>query len=114
MKSVRDRLQDILDAVTQIEKYSVKGRAAFEEDELVQIWMVHHLQIIGEAVRGIDPAFRNGHPSVPWRLIAGMRNILVHDYGSINLNVVWSAVENDLPPLKIEILRLLAEMPENS
>jgi Uncharacterized conserved protein len=112
MKRTRDRLQDILDAITQIEKHSKEGRAAFDASELIQIWMVHHLQIIGEAVRSIDPDYRNKHPSVPWRLIAGMRNILIHDYGSINFEIVWSAVENNVPSLKIEIEKLLLELPE--
>lgn len=79
MNLPREKLQDILDAIAQIEKHSGVERAAFDESELIQVWMVHHLQIIGEAVRAIDPAFRNKHPQVPWRDIAGMRNILVHD-----------------------------------
>jgi len=113
MKRTRDRLQDILDAITQIEKHGKEGRAAFDANELIQIWMVHHLQIIGEAVRSIDPDFRNKHPSVPWRLIAGMRNILIHDYGSINFEIVWSAVENNVPNLKVEIEKILLELPES-
>jgi uncharacterized protein with HEPN domain len=74
--------------------------------------MVHHLQVIGEAVRSIDPDFRNKHPSIPWHLIAGMRNILIHDYGNVNLEIVWSAVENNLPSLKTEIQALLLQLPE--
>jgi|ERR1051325_6460565 uncharacterized protein with HEPN domain len=112
MKRTRERLQDILDAITQIEKHRKEGRAAFDANELIQIWMVHHLQIIGEAVRSIDPAFRNQHQAVPWRQIAGMRNILIHDYGNINLEIVWSAVENDLPGLKAQIQKIVLGLPE--
>jgi uncharacterized protein with HEPN domain len=111
MKSTRDRLQDIADAICEIEKYSAAGRARFDADELVQTWMVHHLQIIGEAVRSIDPAFRTRYPQVPWREIAGMRNILVHDYGRVNLNVVWEAVEQHVPRLKVEIEAILTALP---
>ena len=113
MKVVRGRLQDIMDAITQIEKHSARGRAAFDESEMIQVWMVHHLRIIGEAVRAIEPAFRDRHPSVPWRDVAGMRSVLVHDYGNINLNIVWSPVEKDVPLLKEQIRKLLAEMPED-
>lgn len=80
MRQLRERLEDILEAVAQIETEQAKGKAAFDENPLVQVWMVHHLMIIGEAVRAIDPAERSKYPSVPWRQIAGMRNILVHDY----------------------------------
>jgi uncharacterized protein with HEPN domain len=64
-------------------------------------------------VRSIDPDFRNKRPSIPWRLIAGMRNILIHDYGNINLEIIWSAVENNVPSLKTEIQKLLSELPED-
>ena len=113
MRDFRDRLQDILDAIGQIESEQVKGRTAFDSSPLIQVWMVHHLMIIGEAVRAIDPAIRQRYPSIPWRQIAGMRNILVHDYFRINQEVVWETVEKHVPPLKAEIKRILEALPEN-
>ncbi len=107
MRNFRDRLQDIHDAIAQIEVEQVKGRAAFDESSLIQVWKVHHLMIIGEAVRSIDPAVRQRYPSIPWRQIAGMRNILVHDYFRINQEIVWETVEKHLPPLKAEIQVIL-------
>jgi uncharacterized protein with HEPN domain len=109
----RDRLQDILDAIGQIEVEQVKGRAAFDGSSLMQVWMVHHLMIIGEAVRTIDPAVRQRYPSIPWRQIAGMRNILVHDYFRINQEIVWETVEKHVPPLKAEIARILESLPKS-
>ena len=111
MRVVRERLQDILDAIAQIEIEQGKGREVFLQERLIQVWMVHHLMIIGEAVRSIDPAFRQRYPSVPWRQIAGMRNILVHDYFRINECVVWETVEQHLPPLKAEIRHILDRLP---
>lgn len=73
--------------------------------------MVHHLMIIGEAVRAIDPATKQKYPAIPWRQIAGMRNILVHDYFRINKTIVWQTVEMHLPPLKVQIKNILAELP---
>jgi uncharacterized protein with HEPN domain len=73
--------------------------------------MVHHLTIIGEAVRGLDPALKQKYPATPWREIAGMRNILVHDYFRINQNIVWETVEKHVPQLKTEVQTMLAELP---
>ena len=99
------------DAIAQIEFEQVKGKAAFTTSPLIQVWMVHHLMIIGEAVRAIDPAIRQRHPSIPWRQIAGMRNILVHDYFRINEEIVWETVENHVPELKEEVGRILSQIP---
>ena len=114
MRQLRDRLQDILDAIEQIETERAKGKAAFDQSPLIQVWMLHHLLIIGEAVRTIDPAVRGRYPSVPWRQIAGMRNILVHDYFRINQAIVWETVAGDLPALRTEIQRILAVIPPTS
>ena len=111
MRDLRNRLQDILDAIAQIEIEQRKGKAAFEGSPLIQVWMVHHLMIIGEAVRSIDPALRQRYPSIPWRQVAGMRNILVHDYFRINEALVWETVDKDVPALKTEIERILSELP---
>ena len=64
MRDDRERLKDILDAIEQIEKYAAKGRAVFEQDELVQIWFLQHLQIIGEASRALSAHIRETHPEV--------------------------------------------------
>jgi uncharacterized protein with HEPN domain len=111
MRQLRERLEDILEAVAQIETEQAKGKSAFDENPLVQVWMVHHLMIIGEAVRAIDPAERSKYPSVPWRQIAGMRNILVHDYFRINQEIVWETVEKHLPALKTEVEQILGQLP---
>jgi uncharacterized protein with HEPN domain len=103
----RQRLEDILEAIERIEKYASGGRATFDRDELVQTWVLHHLQIIGEAVRGLSDEIRSAHPDIPWAQIAAMRNILVHDYFGIDLEEVWTAVVRDLPQLKTKIAAAL-------
>lgn len=107
MRRDRQRLEDILEAIERIEKYASDGRASFDRDELVQTWIVHHLQIIGEAVRGLSDEVRGAHPDVPWAQIAAMRNILVHDYFGIDLDEVWAAVVRDLPTLKTKVATVL-------
>lgn len=65
MRDDRGRLLDILDAIDRIDAYSLRGRNAFDRDELVQTWMIHHLQIIGEAAGRLSDAFREKHPENP-------------------------------------------------
>ena len=107
MRDDDERFRDILEAIERIEKYSARGREDFEADELIQTWILHHLQIVGEAVRAISPATKETSDEVPWSKIIGMRNILVHNYFGIDKNLVWSVVENDLPALKNQISVLL-------
>ena len=73
-----------------------RGRAVFDADPLVQVWMVHHLEILGEACRSMSAEVRAAHVEVRWAAILGMRNVLVHDYFGIDLGEVWSTVERDL------------------
>jgi uncharacterized protein with HEPN domain len=110
MRNDRERLLDIQEAIEDIRKYSVRGKDAFRNDELVQTWILHHLQIIGEAAARVSDEFQEQHPDVPWYKIIGMRNILVHDYFRIDINAVWSVVENDIPVLYNQIRRLLQEL----
>lgn len=100
MRTDAELIADILEAIGNIERYSGQGKARFVEDELVQVWTLHHLQILGEAVRKISDAYKAAHPGVPWGAIIGMRNILVHSYFGIDLEAVWGTVERDLPELK--------------
>ena len=106
-------MQDILEAIENIERYAAKGRTAFESDELIQVWMLHHLRIIGEAVRVIKPETQATHPDIPWSSIIGMRNILVHHYFDIDPDLVWGVIAHDLEPLKRATLALILEVREN-
>jgi uncharacterized protein with HEPN domain len=93
-------LGDLLETIQRIEKYASAGRERFESDELVQTWIIHHLQILGEAAKGLSADLRARAPDIPWPQIIAMRNILVHAYFGVDLETVWSTVENDLPHLK--------------
>jgi uncharacterized protein with HEPN domain len=107
MRSDRERLLDILEAVERIEKYAEEGKGAFEMDELIQTWVVHHIMIIGEACRSLSAEFQARYANVPWADIIGMRNLLVHHYFGIDTDAVWSVVEHDLPELKMNIQAIL-------
>ncbi|MDW8214089.1 MAG: DUF86 domain-containing protein [Roseiflexaceae bacterium] len=113
MRDARIRLQDILFAIEQIEKYRAHGRTAFDQDELIQVWMVHHLQIIGEATAQLGRNFHETYPYAPWAQIVAMRNILVHQYSGVDLNEIWNAVERDVPALRQTVERLLQMLESN-
>jgi uncharacterized protein with HEPN domain len=100
MNKDAERLEDILEAIAKIEEQTRDGRERFFSQELVQVWVVYHLQVIGEACRKFSEEFRNRNSQIPWAQIIAMRNIMIHDYLHIDLKEVWAAVEKDLPALK--------------
>lgn len=100
MRNDRERLLDMQEAIERIEKYTTRGRDAFESNELIQTWILHHLQVIGEAVRTISAETVQQHNEINWSNIIGMRNILVHNYFSIDKDIVWAVVESDLQFLR--------------
>ncbi len=103
---------DIAEAIERIEKYASKGREAFEDDELIQNWILHHLQVIGEAARAISEELKDEHDEMPWQQIVGMRHILVHRYFEVDIDLIWSVVEDDVPVLKQQIDLILKEPEE--
>jgi uncharacterized protein with HEPN domain len=108
MRDGNERLLDILEAIDEIERYAVRGRDAFLQDELVQVWMLHHLQVIGEAAARLPPDLRSASPGVPWKQVIGLRNVLVHAYFRVDPDEIWAVVDRDIPALKGEIMALLS------
>jgi uncharacterized protein with HEPN domain len=112
MRDHKERLNDVLEAIEHIEKYAVKGRTVFEAEELIQVWFLRHLQIIGEASRALSSDLKDNHPEIPWAKIIGMRHILMHDYFGIDLPLVWNVVERELPDLKKHLTAIILDLGE--
>lgn len=110
MRRLQDRLADILDACDRIAEAERKGRTVFLHDPYVQVWVIHHIQLIGEAVRAAADELQELRPDGPWREIIAMRHFLVHQYFGVELETVWAVVEHDLPPLRRIIQDLLSEI----
>lgn len=107
MRDDHARLLDMLEAIEKIERYSGIDKSDYEHDELIQVWMVYNVQIIGEAVSQLSEGFRTQHPEVPWRAIAAMRHAIVHGYFRVDHDEVWNVVQKDVPKLKEAIQMIL-------
>jgi len=112
MRDPGERLRDMLEAIDAIERYLHRGKAAFEQDELLQGWFVRNLQIIGEAARALPEDVRALAQDIEWPRIVGMRNVLVHGYFAIDTDIVWDAASRDAPALKPRIKGLLQRLEE--
>ncbi len=102
------RLRHMLDAALEIKQYVQSStREDLDEDRKLVHSLVRLFEIIGEAAGQISEELRDSIPEIPWSVIIGMRNRLVHAYFSINLDVVWLTSTEDIPSLITELKRLL-------
>lgn len=106
-RSYREFLQDILDAITEIESF-IDGISFddFQSDRTKVLAVVKLLEIVGEAVKKIPDEQRRLYPEIPWRSISGMRNILIHEYWQIDIEVLWATIP-DFPLLKVAVIDML-------
>ncbi len=104
-------LGEILDAIARIRDYTDGlDFDAFAANVEKQDAVVRRLEIIGEAVKGIPDHVRAKHTAVPWRDIAGARDILIHEYFRVDLEMAWDMVRKDLPLLETEVRSILQDM----
>jgi len=113
MRSDKDRILDILEAVKKIEKYAAAGRDRFYSDELVQVWMTQQIQIIGEAASRLSDELKENHPEISWEKIIAMRNILVHSYFKVDPDEIWAVIIKDIPEIKPKINALPDVLPDS-
>ena len=109
MRENQERLLDMLEAIGKIEQH-VNRESKYEDfaqDELIEVWVIHHLQIIGEAASKLSSEFRDLYPEVAWGKMIGMRHVLVHGYFETDSEIVWEVVERDLPILKEQLVKIL-------
>ncbi len=104
------RIRDILDCIDKIERFT-RGYtfADFQEDEKTIDSVLRNLEIIGEASRHVPADVMARYPKVPWMEMRTMRNIVIHEYHGVNLEIIWQTVQENLPPLVSPLKQILAE-----
>ena len=107
MKEDNVYLQNIFECIVKIETYTKSGKEGFMSSDLIQDAVIRNLEIIGEATKRVSQEIKELHQEIPWRQMAGLRDVLIHDYMGISHKVVWNVIQNELPKLKINIIELL-------
>lgn len=104
-------LDDIISSCERIEEYKQNlSYKRFIQDYLRQDAIIRNLTIIGEAVKNISNELKLKNPEIEWKLIAGVRDVLVHNYAGIQLPIIWDIVTNELPSFKSKIIEIRKEL----
>lgn len=107
MKQDSVYLRHILDAINKIESYISVGHEVFFSDSHWQDAVIRQLEIMGEATKRLSQEVRSRYPDIPWKRMAGLRDVLVHDYFGVDLDMVWQIAQTYLPKLKPEVEDIL-------
>jgi uncharacterized protein with HEPN domain len=104
------RVRHMLEAAREAMAFAQgKKREDLDQDRLLVLGLIKAVEIVGEAASKISREYQADHPKVPWAAIIAMRNILIHVYFGIDLDEVWSTVQDDLPPLIAELEALVQD-----
>lgn len=107
MRDDCQKLLDILEAIKKIDERTNGNKELFYRDEVIQVWVLYHIQIIGEAAGRISESLRSQYTHIPWPDIVSMRNVIVHHYFGVDLDQIWDTINDDLPTLKTWITQML-------
>lgn len=109
MKTDKIYIIHIIECISHIEEYTQNDKSTFFESTLVQDATIRNLEIIGEATKKVSLSLRQSHPEVPWKEMAGLRDVLIHDYFGVDVNIVWNVIEREIPKLKLALEKILQE-----
>ena len=107
MKNPEVYIEDILESIDKIQEYTdLLSEEEFYKDSQVQDAVLRRISVIGEAVKNIPSDFKELHQDIPWIEIAGMRDVVIHQYSGVELRRVWLVIKKDIPELKDQIQNL--------
>ncbi|HSN91238.1 MAG TPA: HepT-like ribonuclease domain-containing protein [Anaeromyxobacteraceae bacterium] len=110
MKDDRPYLADVLQALERVEEIGRRGREAFLADWLLQDAAIRNFEIVGEAVKRVSPVTQAAHPGIPLADLAGFRDVLIHQYFRVDLEIVWALIEQRVAALRGDVARVVAAL----
>ena len=109
MNGDRAYLEHIREAIRRVMDYTATGRDDFFARTLLQDGVIRNLEIIGEATKKLSPELRSRYPDLPWKNMAALRDVLIHNYLGVDLGIVWDVVVHRLPDVDRRIADILVE-----
>jgi uncharacterized protein with HEPN domain len=105
-----DALLDMLEQIDLILEHGPRDEETLGDDVVVQAATLRWLEIIGEAAGRVTSELRAAHPEVPWRSVIGTRNVVLHGYDRVKLDIVWRVIADDLRPLRGQVAAILEDL----
>ena len=103
-------LSNIQECIEAIESYTSDGKKAFMQTRIIQDAVIRNFEVIGEATKKLSPKIKEKYPEVPWRRIAGLRDVLIHDYLRVDLAEAWGIISDYSPELKLNIQTIIRDI----
>ncbi len=104
--SIHQMLDHSKEAVEMAGGYT---RSDLDTNRMLSLALIRLMEIIGEAANRVPRPFRSRYPQVPWRDISDLRNRLIHGYDTVNLDILWTIIQNDLPPLILQLEKIISK-----
>jgi uncharacterized protein with HEPN domain len=98
------------ECICRIEAYTSDGRDALMASTLKQDAVLRNLEIMGEATKRLSPQLRESCQNIPWRQVAGFRDVIIHNYMGVDLDEVWNIIELELPTIKRELMAIVTKV----
>lgn len=103
-------LSNIHECIAAIESYTRDGRDSFMQNKMIQDAVIRNFEVIGEATKRLSLQTKEKYSEIPWRRIAGLRDVLIHDYLRVDLEEVWGIVIDYLPDLKVKVEKIVNDL----